>query len=453
MFISNLILNSFLLFISSIIASNISNKNLFKKFQNVQINNDEQSMNSSSLGSVSFLSSSPSTLITSSLSSKRGKSFSSPFLSFKDNQMSMIQASQFMEKEYVINHIRQAEIVQVLNDFPIGISKIVSDYDWYDMFLIKYYIKVMDALKISKEMRKELNFHDRRFAIHLGQILILIQNDFEQLDPFWGNLARLCFKWMIYMRGQIVDYSEFRKALNGLEQIISIIRSKAKFPFPSISNLKLKSFENSLALKTFLDCELMENPSFAYSFDLICKYFYGRIQRGMNAKILCNELKNVYFGGRFNNNFILKLMILFYDSEGKMRDSMPFFEGTLYSMNSGILSTLPNYFIDENFDGNGNVITLVPNLFNKFITRFILKRNFRFLIMNSFDLFIILRKFKESGILLTRELCEKHIVFINNFGQYSWSLKEFQKSINLSKMLISQSGANIPECNEYLNLF
>lgn len=342
----------------------------------------------------------------------------------------------------------------------IDISKIISSYN-RDKSLEDLYYQVMSVLFESKNNDKEKkrcngypDFFNENFAIQLVALLKRnsLSSSFENVkckneNFFWHNLARLFFKWMLHMWQSDPSERKFQKVSKSIKMVAFIIHENNIFDFPVDFKLSLMSPSTFVMFKQLMRREFLDNFFIFNSFSLILDDFY-------NKKITLKELENIHFGKSFNENLLLKFLILMYDPIGSLKmECFPesdYFPFLTRSKRNGIneLQLTPSYLDDLRKRGPKSLLISNMKLLNESIINFFLENNKKFAIEYSGSLIILLRKLKKFK-LLTRKPLNKIVKFKFQQGEpndWNWKFKDF-----LEKRLKINNISQI-EYEEYLKL-
>lgn len=334
-------------------------------------------------------------------------------MSYSFNSLRIIEQPSIEQGEYLIDHNRFEEINQALIDFPKVINQIIGIFDYYNESLYEFYKKVMDNLEIFGDKRKVFpSFYSRDFANQLVKVVLERKDDFGFLHPFWFDLIRLLFKWMVYMKQRNINDNAFKEAIKSIKSITFIIFKATEMNFPLDFDLKIISKENFLVLKGLVDCEILENPAISYSFASVVEHFYGNDndgrgrERGRKFPSL-KELQSVHFNDRFDNNPILKLMILLYDPQGKIRENFSFLEHPRFPpISSKSIIPINSKYLDElRANGPDQIDNIIIKFASSSMLKILIETNYQFHVY-LFDLLSLLRKLRESGLLKVRLLTE-----------------------------------------------
>jgi len=140
---------------------------------------------------------------------------------------------------------------------------------------------------------------------------------------------------MIYAREKFSDDDQkFERILNNKNEN-SIMEVPIEFDEISVSfikftfNFNLMRISQIRAFKTFMKYEFIEHyPEIFYSFGNLLEYFYKNVdENGKEEKVISkDDLLKEFFKketkdekGNFNNNILLKFMILMYDPYGEIK--------------------------------------------------------------------------------------------------------------------------------------
>lgn len=251
---------------------------------------------------------------------------------------------------------------------------------------------------------------------------------------FCIDLLRLIFKWMIHM-GQLLDDITFRKTSKGVRLLGFLINKWMNIP-DELRNLHLLPEMKHIGdmVASFLDYEFMEN---SYIFHLFASAIESFYIKGMK----CKDLEKEYFHGRFNNNMLLKFIILMYDPRGEMKQCI-----TGNEENKSLNQTKPDikaitleYLEELKLRGPEGLGCKNPILISRLSLEFILNSN-RKIAVTYYPLFLsLLKKLMDIG-LPTKPLSE-FIEFNFRFGYgdgndnnpTKWNQAYFEKFLEESK--------------------
>jgi len=419
-------------------------KESIELIKNVNINSDKTITDSS--GSVSLKSDATMTVSDEKHQSSTSESIRDIFL--KENKMEMIpeeestaitssQVQKYpFESSIDINYEHYPhlwEVIVELSDyFPLFLIVEIIDHD-YDRALYDLYERVIDKLKISSREKTSLNFYSKDFGEKLESLLIGNRLLLPLSKFFYHDLRRLLFKWGIYIR-QIIDNDplEFDKMLKVIERIESIVNEKITLSYDlslyhgsailkeSTTEEKEKKNIGTFMFKLLIKYEFIENFNIFFIFASAIKDFY--LTRHFN----CKQLRRKYFNGDFNNDILLKFLIIMHDPIGEMKKCFPVAEylefetfDHLHPSSSSSFSSSKNRNFnsfssdDSSISTRKSILTLdyLENLAKKgptdividcmalvssSIIKFFLKNNLKFVLLNKGECSDLIFKLKEE---------------------------------------------------------
>lgn len=333
----------------------------------------------------------------------------------------------------------------------------------YEELLKRIMIGLFETEEEEEEETLNLDFYSKDFA---GQLLNILNSkeeiikELESNDPFWNDLARLLFKWVLYIKSQFSNDEEFEEIMGQIGDISSIMERKGDFEFPIQFDLNSEMNNDEFeTLKELIDYELAEKNSIFERFSLALNNFYnskrmkgelGRISRNENKrlkKLDCEKLKNDHFEGDFINDPLFEYLIVFYDPWGEMRQEC--FPGKWHRNLKLDLEFEMNSIHFENLKINGPKDLKVndANFANSEIIDFLIQSNRRFSILEHEDLLNLLERIKPE--LLSGELLEKIVEFKLDPKPH-WDQNTFEKYLmeGFKDEMISEE-----KYYEYLELF
>jgi hypothetical protein len=336
---------------------------------------------------------------------------------------------------------------------PSPIIEIVGGYDCHhDVIIDELYNKIMNDLGVSSpslteegkgEKIKLLNFYDHNFA---AQLLELIKGKKEEFPPnhfLWDDLYRLMFKWTLAMRRHFAnDDASFEKlAADTISAFSSVIEPQndeitSTINTSSSSPLPLPSFDFSL-FGHLIKVESLDNL-------MILRYFIKNVIGDLydynnreTLKMTCQQLKDKHFNGNFNNNPLLKLMLITFTpelvAEQIKKECMLSENLTLhrdYSFIIGILEAhsknrIPGEGIQEVEYVNAEYISSAT-------VEFFLNNNLGFLILDSNHLIRFLMQLDGLGLLQVKNtLPLNKIIKFRDFRKSTWEWNSNRYMTNL----------------------
>lgn len=319
-----------------------------------------------------------------------------------------------------------------LANFPVDIINLIYDYCYWENYL-ELYEKIMRRLNLSQEDRNGLNFHNLNFPNQLYWIIAVKKVSIYRYESFWFDLTRLALKWIFYMRQTVRDRKDFDE-MDAIMKKITIHLSKKTRLNISFDLIHLESSagkkSNFFTLKELINCEIAERPNVNSIFNSISDRFY-------KGEINCKSLENEYFASNFDNDQLLKSMILLHDHEGKIKKCL-----LTPSSNHSISSTSKNDSSNSFFSSFLSIFLPFTHMFMtsslysipfsnesssdevsdddfeiyhmKFISKpiinFFMENKKKIKIWSSHDLIVLLKKLKELK-LLTRKIIENSTEF------------------------------------------
>lgn len=341
----------------------------------------------------------------------------------------------------------------------IEMSKIIARYE-PDEPLKHLYDKVLDDLQLSENEELKLDFYSRTFV---RDLIAFIENvSFPRNHQFWINLERLLFKWMIYRREQTVntknDENDFEESRKDLESIVCVITSETNIKIPISFNLKSMNSNTFNSFNSLITYEILENNHIFHSFANVIQGFHNIISIYRDEKTACRLLRIVYFNGHFDQNILLKYLILFRAPIKEMREcisnnDLESNHSSGYDQNKFNKKVTRKYL--ENLRMNGPKNLRYSSDEEKYLSKFILnsiKANGQGIEMpHKHAILPLLRALKREGLLsweMVMGLCRFYI--LDGSGRLGgWNQKDFDDWIK--ELRNNFNPKDLSELEEYLN--
>lgn len=147
--------------------------------------------------------------------------------------------------------------------------------------------------------------------------------------------------------------------------------------------------------------ELLDHPQMFSLFKFLVQDFYLNKEEGMEGTSLnCDEFKKKYFGSSFNNDFLLQIMILIYDSIGEMKACIPGYRAPLFPsiVNPPTCTTLKEYIDSSRFPNVENIEITNIDYLSKFVIKSFLKMKKKFPIKDKYEFISFSKKLRKMKI-------------------------------------------------------
>lgn len=373
----------------------------------------------------------------------------------------------------VYNFIRIKEIQKFVQEYqsniPEVLVEVIAGYDYNDEF-IEFYEKIMDKLeslikvkegnKMEAEKREMScpDFYKDTFASQLLSLILKEEDSIHSHDPFWHELYRLLFKWVIHMRRTFsIDNIKFDNAVQTIKPLLLLISKKnlsLALVKTSLSQLEKEDEFDFSMFQHLIQYELLERIDLFHIFNQIKNDFYpltDEIIKKDDNSISCRDLEIKYFGGNFNNDLLLKFILVMYDPQERMRSCFPK-EKSMFSKKEGEAESLyqlatslhhhhqqqereKDCSLDKRFTPRQVDFFERINMHyvGVFVLRSIFNSNLKFIIETSSKLIILLKRLDRAGLLTKKPPREiiKLDIYGENFKFYrGWNRDEFIKLLN-----------------------
>lgn len=341
------------------------------------------------------------------------------------------------------------------------ISQLISSYE-HATPLEDLNEKIMKRLQITNGQNGEiLNFYSENFANQLGSLLS--QVSIPWWDHFWNEITRFIFKWMIYRREETASSKndKFKKSCKSIKSLISMIAKKSLHHIPSDFNLKSMDFRTFSKFEELIKVEFLENPHIFPLFASAIKKFYNgnpEIEDGESGK--CKELENDVFNGNYNQNILLKYLVVMFDPKGQMRRCI--IRSDQHASRLSAFKSISNEAITRNYllnlESKGPKALHLADIsfINKFIVDFYLSSGKKFQIENPSQLIFLLKRFLKEGLLI-RKIVEETVGFksfpFNPNKPFQWNQKTFEEYINSHNRNSAILPGDFAEYKKFLELF
>jgi len=182
---------------------------------------------------------------------------------------------------------------------PLVLVKIIGDYANQGDSIIEYFDRITNKLKGIT-----LNLYDIKL---MPQLLSLIKGSKEAIPPrheFWNDLSRFLFKYALEMREKFADNDQlFQKSTKSIKDIVIIANKNVE---SALFNFKLEPMTDFdfFLFGRFTIYEILDHPH------LLALFVNKIVDKEGNLKMTINEIEKRYCSGSFNNNPLLKLMII-----------------------------------------------------------------------------------------------------------------------------------------------
>lgn len=342
--------------------------------------------------------------------------------------------------------------------FPIGISRMIYGYEGIDSFRYVY-DKVMIRFNISEKERSNLDFYAEDFPEKLHSIITSKNKIYYKSMLSNCHLAKLLFKWMIYMNQKFVENDEKAEMISKSIKSFIIVSYNKDLRIPIEFTFK---FMNGVFYHRFIDLivsEIFENSHIFDSLASVIEYFYSKWGR---KKVSCNDLQMKWFNGKsFDENILLKWSIILYDPIGEMRKCIPFdrryriysqhWIESLFNFFSPTIITR-NYLNNLRLNGPQDYAILRTEYITKSMIEFFLKTKRKFWIVSNEHFILLLGKLKEDG-LLTMKFLKGIIGFREEIWESpEWNQEMFERFLKRCKFNCKPIGVEKYECDEYFAL-
>jgi hypothetical protein len=311
-------------------------------------------------------------------------------------------------------------------NFPMTISGMIKDYD-FNKSLIDLFKAVMDGLNVvTPEERNGLNPESELFIVDFYHILKK-RNLENYSNHFKHNIARLVFKWIIYLR---------RTFKNNLNEVIKRVQNE----YDSVKGI--------VGLWLFVLDDSGKSDQWYYSGSGLSFLFLEIIDRGEDIFTLyhsvieefymksgsCQKILSEFFDGHFDNDIILKFMLLRYNNFGDPNGIVKCFTDPIYQMMTTENMTkkmkvqptpesIKDRFIEEFHSTN--------IYFNMNVVEFYKRNSISFKIEREFQLYSVSMNLIEANLL--RKDILKEIVTFPSLNK--WNEKLFKIYLKKSRSL------------------
>lgn len=331
-------------------------------------------------------------LIVKGLASRINESW----LQLKKNQLSFRGFKRYLS---IFNALDQS--------IPIVLVDSIYDYDNDEGSYLEIYDEFSNQFRLSDKEKDSLKFNDKDFLKNLCEIST--RDNKAPHGYFSDNLEKIIFKWIIYA-SQTFKGAEFQEIIKKTQPAYELLIKKFNLALPksieSFYKLRLDEFEilnyniNSLLYFEFLD----NGQDELANFNSLMKEFYHETGN-------CQLIKKRYFGNHFNNNFLLKLLILRYDTIGEMKKCFNNPNHTIRLMKNQIFKPLESRIISHFSYGYGRV--------NKKILKFYKDHGYRFKVHSSWMFCSLITSLHRINSL-NKEILESVLGFPDQ-----WNSKKF----------------------------
>lgn len=361
----------------------------------------------------------------------------------------------YLDEEIHMAIVEKLDPKQIHNYPPKDVANLIGRY-MRDFSLEELYEKVMDALGISIDKRRNLNVYGNYFLIHLNNLLSASKLHFYPMHIFWNDLSRLLFKLIIRIKQKSymeIDRINLEAIIQNVKSIINMIEDKSGKTFPFNENFEFdRKKEGNLEL--FLNAEFLDNhyqlfPLFTFAIE---RFYKMEIEKAFDVS--CTDLENTHFN-QGNENIILKYLIVMYDPKESMRACLikNDFKLDQFKHCPSNEEITQSYLDNLRVKGPKNLELLNMGYVNKSIIEFFLFNDKQFQISGPLYLSILLKELKRSK-LLSKQTIIKICGFKIDDDQRRSSFKldhlKFKEYLNIS---ISREYITHSEYFEYMKLF
>lgn len=193
------------------------------------------------------------------------------------------------------------------------------------------YNKVMKKLQLSGNKRKDLEFCNLNFFEKLIPEINSKKFKFPQFNLFWGDLTKLFFKHILYLKQKEIQngISVIENNLKKIQSLVSII-CENYFQFIPCNFQNFKTMNAYQFDLEFLNSEFFEHSNYLASrFADALNYFYSplfhkegkreEIDKEKIKEITCQEFRDKFFeNGNPNNDILLNFFMTYYDYRGRV---------------------------------------------------------------------------------------------------------------------------------------
>jgi len=345
---------------------------------------------------------------------------------------------------------------------PKFINQIISEYSSiHDKTIDEFRSRIIKELR---EVTKQMIFLNPYSTDFTFKLLNLINDNKEKISSpplFWYDLARFLFKYTLLMRKKFANDDElFEESVKNVKNIMIIVDKKIGL---YLNDTKLRSMTN---FDFSIFDSLMEYEIFDYS-HLLELFVTDIIDNQGNLKMTIDEIEMIYCNDNFNNNPLLRLMLIrfaFGDSANKQMAKRGWIasEGKFYQGNQDFVLALP-FIYSKEIIGRGDEFYIIETLSASFLSqsmiKFFIDNNLGFRIYLSSDLVRFLRRIDHIEGLPERASIDKIIKFGDGNNEYisEWNRDIFEKYLikeqeryNSSKGIIM--GISQKEYQKYIKL-
>jgi hypothetical protein len=325
--------------------------------------------------------------------------------------------------------------------------KLISSFNYDPSSFLEFYNRIMNDLRVSRDRRATLSFHDPNFASRLQEILTEeMKRGFHAEQSFWYDLLRLLFKWTLFMRQKFADNDrDFELSMISVKSIITMIYNNGFMDDQAFISEFLSEAEFNFSIfEDLMKYELFDNP---HILEYFIKYVINDLDPNGNgdwSNISYDQIRNKHFHGNFNNNPLLKLIfasLIPWTSENDIKEK--YFPGTggqldFIATHEFVLA-MSRFYLFQNhiLKRDIHIIESIDDeeYISSFMVKFFLRNNLGFRISSSSCLVSFLARLDRLGLLShegenggVMSLLERIIKFkIDSEKTWRWDITIFKE--------------------------
>jgi hypothetical protein len=355
-------------------------------------------------------------------------------------QLRISTDDQRLKRKEIRNPDRTREIKLVLCSPSIGIIppivEIIEGYECSDRDIYESYNKIMDSFKVPEKERKDLDLYSKSF---MSWLLERVKESGGRFLLGYRFLERFMFTWILAMRKLFAnDDASFEAEVADAKPIIVMLLDGY---YPQSYTAKLQStgpFDFSV-FDTLMKYESLDNSH-------ILEYFINHVIQDLHLgtdgklKITCEDLRNKHFGSSFNNNPLLKLMLIAFtlpEVSNQIKKKCFPREILNFHDHSDFAAA-----ISELFSGNrehqeiGSLIEYLDEDYISLATvMFLLDNKLGFRVHTSSALIYLLRRLDKLGLLFQPDIPTEKIIKFKFEAEsvWKWDADRFKRYLNERK--------------------
>jgi len=341
---------------------------------------------------------------------------------------------------------------------PKAINQRIVEYIFiHDRTINEFIDRIMNKLKeITEQQQIILNLHGSDFIFNL---LRLITDNKEKIDSFqfWDDLERFLFKYALLMRKKFSDNDQlFEKSVENIKDIMIIVKERISL-YLNIFDLQLMTNFDFSMFNCLVQYEIFDHPH------LLELFVKNIIDKEANLIMTIDEIKKKYSNDNFNNNPLLKMMLIQFAFSASANEEMIgrgwyAYENIQRRGNRRFAIAL-HYFYSKGEGEHGYEISeieaLRPYYLSQSTIRFFLDKKLKFRIASPSNLVDFLRKLEYAGGLPRGASIDEIIGFKFKNDIYKWNKDVFERYLMKEKkdfVSFEKSSISPEEYQRYIKL-